>query len=57
LTGLENGSLDSREDYRSNSRKLLNGKLLAYIQAENKPGTIKITIRSPGLASKVLSIP
>jgi beta-galactosidase/beta-glucuronidase len=57
LTGLENGSLDSREDYKSNSRKLLKGKLLAYIQAENKPGAIKITVQSPGLASKVLSIP
>jgi hypothetical protein len=56
LLGLESGDLASHEDYKSNKRKVYNGKLLAYIQSNGKPGDVKITISSPGLNSKVISI-
>jgi beta-galactosidase len=49
LLGLESGSAISHEDYKSNKRKTLNGKLLAYVQSIAKPGVIKIIITSPGL--------
>lgn len=50
LIGLESGSLTSHEDYKSDRRRALDGKLLAYVQAVEK-GQIKITISSPGLTS------
>jgi beta-galactosidase len=54
LLGLESGSLVSHEDYKSNKRKALNGKLLAYIQSQQKAGVVKVTITSPGLQTKVI---
>jgi beta-galactosidase len=56
LSGLESGSLNSHEDYKSNSRKVFNGKLLAFIQRDSKPGIIHIVIQSPGLKYKTLII-
>ena len=52
LLGLESGSLTSHEDYKSNRRKVLNGKLMAYIQPGSKPGIIGVVIQSPGLKTK-----
>ncbi|MDB5143070.1 MAG: hypothetical protein JWQ66_1783 [Mucilaginibacter sp.] len=52
LLGLESGALDSMEDYRSHSKKVLNGKLLAYIQYMGNPGPVKVTLKSPGLKSQ-----
>ncbi|MEO5592039.1 MAG: sugar-binding domain-containing protein [Chitinophagaceae bacterium] len=56
LLGLESGSSISHEDYKSNKRKTLHGKLLAYIQSMQKPGTIIIKIASPGLKEQLLEI-
>ncbi len=56
LLGLENGDLNSMENYKSTSRKVLNGKLLAYIQADLKQGTAHVIVSSPGLKSKMLQI-
>jgi hypothetical protein len=55
LIGLESGDLASHEDYKADKRKVYRGKLLAYIQA-TKPGTMKITISSPGLKSNTVEI-
>lgn len=54
LLGLESGSPISHEDYKSNKRKVFNGKLLAYIQSEQKKGIIKITLTSPHIQTKVI---
>jgi beta-galactosidase len=54
LLGLESGSLNSHEDYKSNRRKAMNGKLLAYVQSLKKAGTIKLIITSPELQSKTI---
>jgi beta-galactosidase len=56
LLGLESASLTSHEDYRSNKRKALRGKLLAYVQSTQEAGTIKVIISSPGLSSKTIEI-
>jgi hypothetical protein len=56
LLGLESGDLGSHEDYKSNRRKVLNGKLLAYIQSTGGSGAVKIKIESPGLPLAVSTI-
>lgn len=55
LIGLESGSLTSHENYKSNIRKAVDGKLLAYLQAE-KAGQIKVTVSSQELSSSVIKI-
>ena len=56
LLGLENGDLNSLEDYKSTKRKVFNGILLAYIQADLKQGDARVIVSSPGLKSKELQI-
>jgi hypothetical protein len=56
LIGLESGSAFSHEDYKSNKRKAVNGKLLAYVQSQQKAGTIRITIESQGLKTGMVVI-
>ncbi len=56
LIGLESGSSTSHEDYKAAKRNALHGKLLAYIQWKHNPGTVKITLSSPGLLSKTITL-
>jgi beta-galactosidase len=56
LLGLESGSLTSHEDYRANKRKVLNGKLLAYIQSQKKGGKVRVSFESEGLKSQVVDL-
>lgn len=56
LLGLESGDLSSHEDYKSNKRKLFNGRLLAYIQSTGKTGNVKLSFSSPGLPTTSVSI-
>lgn len=56
LLGLENGDLNSLEDYKANSRKVYNGELLAYIQTGSKQSPVPVVVSSPGLMSKELKI-
>ena len=54
LLGLENGDLNSLEDYKANSRKAYNGSLLAYIQSGSKQVPMHVVVSSPGLKSAEL---
>jgi len=56
LLGLESGDLASHEDYKSNKRKVFNGKLLAYIQSNGTSGVVMIKVDSPGLPSTIVTI-
>ena len=56
LLGLESGSSISHEDYKGDTRKLSNGRLLAYLQSQQKAGPVRVTITSPGLQTKVIDI-
>jgi beta-galactosidase/beta-glucuronidase len=56
LLGLESGSTTSHEDYQSNQRKALNGHLIAYIQTQGKPGTVKVELSADGLKSKSITL-
>jgi beta-galactosidase len=55
LLGLESGRLDSHESYQSPKRKVYRGKLLAYIQSEAKPGTIKVTLSGAGFKEETIT--
>ena len=56
LLGLESGSTSSHESYQANSREALNGRLLAYIQTDGKPGLVNVTITSAGLKPVTLHL-
>ena len=54
LAGLESGSNTSHEDYKSNKRKTLNGKLLLFVNSKQKVGKVKITLTSDNLLTKTI---
>jgi len=56
LLGLESGSSTSHENYRDDHRKALDGKLLAYIQTNGKPGVVTVEIQSAGLKPAVVKL-
>jgi beta-galactosidase len=49
LIGVDNGDMQSHDDYKAKSRKALNGMCLAIVQSTAKPGQIRLTASSPGL--------
>ena len=54
LIGLESGSTTSHEDYKSDKRKVFKGRLLAFIQSQQKSGAVTVTLTAPGLQPKVI---
>jgi len=58
LLGVDSGEIvDGNVDLKSNFRNAYYGKLLAFIESGSKKGKINITISSPNLESKTISIP
>jgi beta-galactosidase len=49
LLGLENSNPRDTTQYKTNKRMAFKGKLVAYIQAGDEAGPLKITFASPGL--------
>lgn len=58
LLGLDNGDSTDADGYKTNTRRLFNGKLLAMVGALETPGTVTVTVTSPGkeAASLTLSV-
>ncbi|WP_183559951.1 sugar-binding domain-containing protein [Mucilaginibacter sp. SP1R1] len=56
LLGLESGSATSHENYQSNQRQALHGRLIAYIQTQGKTGTINVTLSADNLKSKTITL-
>ncbi|WP_114938799.1 sugar-binding domain-containing protein [Mucilaginibacter endophyticus] len=56
LLGLESGSTSSHENYQSNQRKALHGRLLAYVQTTGKPGKVQVQISSGNLESSTVTL-
>jgi beta-galactosidase len=54
IIGLESGSLSSHEDYKSNSRQAVGGKLKAYIQGTGR-GQINVSVKGANLQPYELS--
>ena len=57
LLGLDNGDSTDREGYKTSTRRLFNGKLLAIIGAGAEPGMARVAVSSPGKAEAALEIP
>lgn len=49
LLGLDNGDSADYDDYKTDTRKLFSGKLLAVIGTTDEPGDIKVTVSGEGL--------
>ena len=56
LRGLENGAIDDMEPHGADSKSVLHGKLVAYVEWTGKNGPVKISIRSEGLKPQVIVI-
>lgn len=57
LVGTDNGDSTDRESYKSGSRRLFSGKLLAVAKTGMKAGELVMTVTSPGLPAAVLTVP
>lgn len=56
LLGLESGSTSSHENYQSDKRKALHGRLLAYIQTTGKPGKVQVLFSAGNLKSSAVTL-
>jgi beta-galactosidase len=56
LIGLDNGDMQSHEDYKATRRKAFNGMCLGIVQSTAKSGRIRVTANSPGLQPGNLTI-
>lgn len=56
LVGLDNGDSTDPDGYKTHSRRLFGGKLLAVLKAEASSGLLKIFVSSPGLPKAFLEV-
>ncbi len=56
LVGLDNGDATDYDQYKSTSRRLFSGKLLAMIAADKTAGEIVVTVQPNGLEPVLLSL-
>ena len=57
LMGLDNGDSTDRDGYKTTTRRLFNGKLLAVIGDIGEEGNVHIEVTSPGMETVTLDIP
>ena len=57
LVGMDNGDSTDYDEYKTNSRKLFSGKLLAILAATKEPGEVTVRVTSPGLMPAELTFP
>ena len=56
LLGLDNGDSTDRDGYKTTTRRLFNGKLLAMIGSTDRMGVIRVEVTSPGKEAAVMEI-
>ena len=56
LLGVDNGDSTDRDGYKTNTRRLFNGKLLAMIGPTNRMGVIRVEAASAGMTPAALEI-
>jgi beta-galactosidase len=49
IAGVDNAHLQNTEPYVASSRKAWHGRAMVVIRSRHKPGTIRLTVSSPGL--------
>lgn len=57
LMGTDNGDSTDPEGYKANTRRLFSGKLLAMVGALDHPGSVTVTVTSPGMEKTELTLP
>lgn len=57
LLGLDNGDSTDRDGYKTTTRRLFSGKLLAMVGTTGESGVLRIEVTSPGKEAAVLEIP
>lgn len=57
LMGVDNGDSTDRDGYKTTTRRLFSGKLLAVIGDIGEAGTVHIEVTSPGKEKAVLELP
>lgn len=57
LLGMEDSNPSNTENYKDNKQHAFHGRLLIYLQAADKTGTVKIRLSSPGLKEYTMVIP
>ena len=56
LVGMDNGDSTDFDQYKTDSRRMFSGKLLAVIGAKTEPGEIKVEVSSVGMETKVVTL-
>ncbi len=56
LVGLDNGDSTDYDQYKGDSRRMFNGKLLAIVAARDFPGKITLTAKSLGMPDKTIDL-
>ena len=56
LIGVDNGDMQSHDDYKASRRKAFNGMCLAMVQSTARPGQIRISATSPGLKTANVAV-
>ena len=57
LMGVDNGDSTDRDGYKTTTRRLFNGKLLAVVGDIGQEGNVHVEVSAPGLETAVLDIP
>lgn len=57
LLGLDNGDSTDHEGYKTDTRRLFSGKLLAIVGAGTEAGVVRVQVTSPGKEPSVMDIP
>ncbi len=57
LMGLDNGDSTDRDGYKTSTRRLFNGKLLAIVGDIGEEGNVHVEVASPGMEAATLDIP
>lgn len=56
LLGLDNGDSTDNEEYKTTSRRLFSGLLLAVVAGDGRPGRMQIQVTAPGLTPAELTL-
>lgn len=56
FAGADNGKEDDAEGYKSTTHDAFNGLMLAIVEAGTRPGTVHVTVTSPGLRGATMTL-
>jgi hypothetical protein len=57
ILGIESGNLNTTEAYPSMTRTTYQGRLMIYVESEEKAGELELTVTSPNLLSGIVKLP